>query len=62
MRLYQDKVTQILIEQAERQAKHEKRRNKIKFCKKITHVYNPIGALTFVALYWAIGLKNAQFY
>ena len=41
------------------QDKNKKRQT---FCKKIAHVYNPAAALTFVFIYWAIGLKNAKFY
>ena len=33
-----------------------------KLCKRFAHVYNPLAALTFAAIYWAVGLKNAQFY
>ena len=40
----------------------KKNKNKQEFCKKIAHVYNPAAAIMFVAIYWAIGLKNAQFY
>jgi hypothetical protein len=32
------------------------------FSHKLSVMYNPLAALTFVAIYWAIGLKNAQFY
>ena len=40
----------------------DKNKKKQKFCKKIAHVYNPIVALTFVIIYWIMGLKNAQFF
>ena len=40
----------------------DKNKKKQIFCKKIAHVYNPIAAMIFVTIYWAIGLKNAQFY
>ena len=40
----------------------EQQERKKKFCRKLSHVYNPIAALSFVAIYWGIGLKNAQFY
>ena len=40
----------------------DKTRRNNKFYKKMALVYNPSAALTFVIIYWAIGLKNAQFY
>ena len=46
----------------ERLAEIEQTIRKKAFCRKMSHVYNPIAALTFVAIYWAIGLKNARFY
>ena len=42
--------------------KEDKNRRKHKFCKKVAHKYNPMAAILFVIVYWAIGLKNAQFY
>ena len=39
-----------------------KNKKKQQFCKRVAHVYNPMAALTFVVIYWAIGLKNAKFY
>ena len=40
------------------------RRNErnLKICLKFAHVYNPLAALTFVALYWFLGLKEAEFF
>ena len=32
-----------------------------RFCMRMSHVYNPTAALTFVAVYWFMGLRNAQF-
>ena len=40
----------------------DKNKKKQQFYKKMALVYNPSAALTFVVIYWAIGLKNAQFY
>jgi len=37
-------------------------KKKQQLCKRFSKIYNPIAALTFVFCYWAIGLKNAQFY
>ena len=48
--------------QRKRNAVLEKKKRRRVFCKKMTHVYIPIGALSFVGIYWAIGLKNAQFF
>ena len=35
---------------------------KQEFCKRVGHNYTPTVALSFVFIYWAIGLKNAQYY
>ena len=53
---------------AEKEAKIMKRKelnsnseNRIRiknFCHRMSLVYNPITALTFVTIYWAVGLKN----
>ena len=40
----------------------DKVKRKQEFLKRIAHVYNPGAAMFFVVIYWAIGLKNAQFY
>ena len=52
----------IAEEQQRKQAELELTMRKKAFCKRMSHVYNPIGALTFVAVYWIVGLKNAQFF
>ena len=31
-------------------------------CKRFSKIYNPAAALTFVFVYWVIGLKNAQYF
>ena len=52
-----------LVEKEKKQRRRMERNIKRKsFCHKISLVYNPIAALSFVAIYWAVGLKNAQFY
>ena len=38
-----------------------KRSNRLAFWKKVSLVYNPIIALSFVAVYWIAGLKHAQY-
>ena len=52
----------IAQDQQKRQAEIELIMRKKAFCRRMSHVYNPIAALTFVAIYWAVGLKNAQFF
>ena len=52
----------IAEEEKQKQAAMELTMRKKAFCARMAHVYNPIGALSFVAIYWAIGLKNAQFF
>ena len=37
----------------------EKRSEKLSFWMKVSMVYNPIFALTFVVVYWIIGLRHA---
>ena len=37
----------------------QKKARKLDFWKKVSMVYNPLFALIFVAVYWAIGLKHA---
>ena len=39
--------------------KNEKR---LKLCMRFAHVYNPIAALTFVSVYWILGLKEADYF
>ena len=48
--------------QRQKQAMIELTMRKKAFCRRMSHVYNPIAALTFVAIYWIVGLKNAQFF
>ena len=58
----QQKFKMFKIAQEEKEREAEKKIRRKKFCKKLSLVYNPMAALTFVTFYWAIGLKNAQFY
>ena len=48
-------------EQKKRQAEKERKVRVKAFCHRVSLVYNPSLALTFVGVYWYIGLKNAQF-
>ena len=52
----------IAQKQMELQKENEKKIRRKAFSHKMSVMYNPLAALTFVAIYWAIGLKNAQFY
>ena len=55
-------VKKLLEQEKEQKARLEKNFSRKLFCHKISLVYNPIAALTFVGIYWVVGLKNAQFY
>ena len=44
----------------EKKKKTNERR--LKVCLKFAHVYNPIAALTFVSVYWILGLKKAEYF
>ena len=37
----------------------KKKADKLKFLRKLSLVYNPVIALTFVAVYWVAGLMHA---
>ena len=53
-------VRKLAEQEKEQNARMEKNIKRKSFCHKISLVYNPIAALTFVGIYWAVGLKNAQ--
>ena len=57
-----EKLEKDPVQKAEEKLRHQRKLNRIQFCKKITLVYNPIISLAFLAIYWALGLKYAQFY
>ena len=40
---------------------NKKKAEKLKFWRKVSLVYNPVIALTFVAIYWIAGLKHAGY-
>ena len=42
--------------------KRKKNKKRLDFCHKIAHVYNPLAAITFVLVYWAVGLKEAEYF
>ena len=52
----------IALQEEKKQKKSELKLKKKNMCIKISHVYIPFAALSFVVVYWAIGLKNAQFF
>ena len=58
----QEENMKIAEEQQRKQAELELTMRKKAFCRRMSHVYNPIAALSFVAVYWIVGLKNAQFF
>ena len=39
-----------------------KNEKKLKLCLRFAHVYNPIAALSFVSVYWILGLKEAEYF
>ena len=55
-------ANKIADEEKKKKAKIQQKISRKAFCHKMSLVYNPIAALTFVGIYWAVGLKNAQFY
>ena len=62
MKNNEDVLKKLAEEDRKKQARVQKKKDRIVFCHKMSLVYNPIAALTFVGIYWAVGLKNAQFY
>ena len=49
-------------EQLEKEKITKKNERRIRLCMKFAHFYNPIAALTFVAVYWILGLKEAEYF
>ena len=49
----------VKLEKEKTTKKNEKRLN---LCMRFAHVYNPIAALTFVSVYWILGLKEAEYF
>ena len=47
-------------EQAEEKMS-KKKADRLKFWRKVSLVYNPVIALTFVAVYWIAGLRHAGY-
>ena len=62
LRLKMEENIKLAQKERERKAEIELINRKKAFCRRMSHVYNPIAALTFVAIHWAIGLKNARFF
>ena len=52
----------IALQKEKKQKDSELKLRKKNMCIKISHVYIPFAAISFVVVYWAIGLKNAQFF
>ena len=40
----------------------EKTEKRLKFCLMFANVYNPIAAISFVSVYWILGLKEAEYF
>ena len=51
----------IAEEQRQKQAAMELTMRKKAFCARMAHVYNPIAALSFISIYWILGLRQAEF-
>ena len=47
---------------SELEKKRRTNEKKLKRCLKFAHVYNPIAALTFVSVYWILGLREAEYF
>ena len=54
------KAQKEFYEQAEENMS-KKKADRLKFWRKVSRVYNPVIALTFVALYWIAGLRHAGY-
>ena len=48
--------------QLEKERRTKKNERRIRLCMRFAHVYNPIAALTFVSVYWILGLKEAEYF
>ena len=57
------KVTALKIHYANLEKEKRSKRNlrRLALCMKFAHVYNPIAALSFIAIYWILGLRQAEF-
>ena len=49
-------------EKIEKEKQFKRNEQRLNVCLKFAHVYNPLAALTFVVLYWLLGLKEAEFF
>ena len=46
----------------EKEKQFRKNEQRLQTCLKFAHVYNPLAALTFVAVYWFLGMRQAEFF
>ena len=49
-------------EKIEKEKQFRKNEQRLQTCLKFAHVYNPLAALTFVAVYWFLGMRQAEFF
>ena len=43
-------------------SKEMKNQRHLKYCLRFAHVYSPVGVLSFVCIYWFLGLRHAEFF
>ena len=55
-------VTALRNHYARLEIEKTKNKRRLKLCMRFAHVYNPIVALSFVAVYWILGLKVAEYF
>ena len=48
-------------ENLEKERRSKRNMRKLSICMKFAHFYNPIAALSFVFIYWILGLRQAEF-
>ena len=45
----------------EKEKRSKRNLRRLALCMKFAHVYNPVAALSFVSIYWILGLRQAEF-
>ena len=46
----------------EKEERSKRNIRRLALCMRFAHVYNPIAALSFVSIYWILGLRQAEFF
>ena len=46
----------------EKEERSKRNLRRLTLCMRFAHVYNPIAALSFVSIYWILGLRQAEFF